>query len=57
MLRLGTDHRTGTRAPLAGFFVDNVGHSGGFMAVGAAGVVLCVAGLVLAPMRRRAMSR
>lgn len=41
-------------APLAGVFIDTVGPSGGFAAVGIAGVVLCAAGLVLTSMRRRA---
>ncbi len=39
-------------APLAGVFIDQVGPSGGFVAVGAAGVALCLAGMVL--QRRRA---
>ena len=41
-------------SPLAGVFIDNVGPSGGFAAVGTAGVVLCVAGFVLMSLRRRA---
>ncbi|BCW44403.1 MFS transporter [Arthrobacter sp. StoSoilB5] len=41
-------------APLAGIFIDTVGTSGGFAAVGSAGVVLCVAGFILMSMRRRA---
>lgn len=41
-------------APLAGVFIDTVGPSGGFAAVGIAGVVLCAAGLILTSMRRRA---
>jgi predicted MFS family arabinose efflux permease len=41
-------------APLAGIFIDTVGPSGGFAAVGSAGVVLCVAGFILMSMRRRA---
>ncbi|TVU60385.1 MFS transporter [Paenarthrobacter nitroguajacolicus] len=40
-------------APLAGVFIDTVGPSGGFAAVGIAGVALCVAGLILSSMRRR----
>lgn len=40
-------------APLAGVFIDSVGPSGGFVAVGAAGVVLCLVGLVLQHRRRR----
>jgi len=40
-------------APLAGIFIDNVGPSAGFAAIGAAGVVLCLAGLALMSMRRR----
>ena len=39
-------------APLAGVFIDGVGPSGGFVAVGRAGVLLCLVGLVL--QRRRA---
>lgn len=41
-------------APLAGVFIDTVGPSGGFAAVGSAGVVLCVTGFVLMTRRRRA---
>ncbi len=41
-------------APLAGVFIDTVGPSGGFAAVGIAGVVLCATGLVLMSIRRRA---
>ncbi|MEV7605587.1 MFS transporter [Paenarthrobacter sp. NPDC089322] len=41
-------------APLAGVFIDTVGPSGGFAAIGSAGVVLCAAGLVLMSLRRRA---
>lgn len=41
-------------APLAGVFIDNVGPSGGFAAVGIAGVALCATGLVLTSIRRRA---
>ncbi|WP_024820380.1 MFS transporter [Arthrobacter sp. 31Y] len=41
-------------APLAGVFIDTVGPSGGFAAVGIAGVVLCATGLFLTSMRRRA---
>ncbi len=40
-------------APLAGVFIDNVGPSAGFAAIGAAGVVLCLAGLALMSMRRK----
>jgi MFS family permease len=40
-------------APLAGIFIDGTGPSGGFMAVGAAGVVLCGVGLLLKAVRRR----
>ncbi|MFD5279023.1 MFS transporter [Pseudarthrobacter sp. NPDC058362] len=39
-------------APLAGVFIDGRGPSSGFTAVGVAGVVLCVAGLVLQQVRR-----
>ncbi|MFW0775565.1 MFS transporter [Paenarthrobacter nitroguajacolicus] len=41
-------------APLAGVFIDTVGPSGGFAAVGIAGVILCAAGLLLTSLRRRA---
>ncbi|QSZ48438.1 MFS transporter [Arthrobacter sp. D5-1] len=41
-------------APLAGVFIDAVGPSAGFAAIGLAGVVLCIAGLVLTSLRRRA---
>ncbi|WP_159707281.1 MFS transporter [Arthrobacter sp. 18067] len=41
-------------APLAGVFIDTVGPSAGFAAIGSAGVVLCIAGLVLMSLRRRA---
>ncbi|UVJ40957.1 MFS transporter [Arthrobacter sp. CJ23] len=41
-------------APLAGVFIDGIGPSGGFVAVGTAGVVLCVAGLALMKRRRAA---
>jgi MFS family permease len=41
-------------APLAGVFIDTVGPSGGFAAVGTAGVALCATGLVLTSIRRRA---
>ncbi|MCB5273120.1 hypothetical protein BJG92_00634 [Arthrobacter sp. SO5] len=40
-------------APLAGLFIDEVGPGAGFVSVGAAGVVLCVVGLVLQHRRRR----
>ncbi|CAM3086482.1 Major Facilitator Superfamily protein [Arthrobacter ulcerisalmonis] len=40
-------------APLAGIFIDQVGPSGGFVSVGAAGVLLCLVGLVLQQVRRR----
>jgi MFS family permease len=40
-------------APLAGLFIDGTGPSGGFVAVGAAGVVLCLVGLLLKAVRRR----
>jgi MFS family permease len=39
-------------APLAGVFIDRAGPSGGFVAVGAAGVALCLAGMVLQRRRR-----
>ena len=41
-------------SPLAGIFIDVMGPSGGFLSVGAAGVVLCLVGLVLQQRRRRA---
>lgn len=41
-------------APLAGVFIDGTGTSGGFVAVGTAGVVLCLAGLTLMKLRRAA---
>ncbi len=41
-------------APLAGVFIDTVGPSAGFAAIGSAGVVLCIAGLLLMSLRRRA---
>ena len=40
-------------SPLAGVFIDVMGPSGGFVSVGAAGVVLCVVGLALQQRRRR----
>jgi predicted MFS family arabinose efflux permease len=40
-------------APLAGVFIDGVGPSAGFVAVGAGGVLLCLVGLVLQRRRRR----
>ncbi|MFF1385901.1 MFS transporter [Arthrobacter sp. NPDC058288] len=40
-------------APLAGVFIDGIGPSAGFVAVGAAGVVLCLFGMVLQHRRRR----
>lgn len=43
-------------APLAGVFIDTVGPWGGFAGAGSVGIVLCVAGLVLSSMRRRAVS-
>ncbi|MDJ0459371.1 MFS transporter [Arthrobacter sp. NQ7] len=41
-------------SPLAGIFIDVMGPSGGFVSVGAAGVVLCLVGLVLQQRRRKA---
>ncbi|MBX7442551.1 MULTISPECIES: MFS transporter [unclassified Arthrobacter] len=41
-------------SPLAGVFIDVMGPSGGFVSVGAAGVALCLVGLVLQQRRRRA---
>jgi predicted MFS family arabinose efflux permease len=43
-------------APLAGLFIDGVGAGGGFVSVGAGGVLLCVAGLILQQRRRRALA-
>jgi predicted MFS family arabinose efflux permease len=40
-------------APLAGVFIDGVGPSAGFVAVGLGGVALCLLGLVLQNRRRR----
>lgn len=40
-------------APLAGVFIDGVGPSTGFVAVGVGGVLLCLAGLVLQRRRRQ----
>jgi MFS family permease len=40
-------------APLAGVFIDGMGPSGGFVSVGAAGVALCLVGLLLQARRRR----
>ncbi|WAJ34183.1 MFS transporter [Arthrobacter sp. FX8] len=41
-------------SPLAGIFIDLMGPSGGFVSVGAAGVVLCLVGLALQQRRRKA---
>jgi predicted MFS family arabinose efflux permease len=43
-------------APLAGLFIDGVGPSAGFVAVGAAGVALCLVGLILQHGRRRRLA-
>ncbi|MGY2742986.1 MFS transporter [Arthrobacter sp. UYCu723] len=43
-------------APLAGLFIDGVGPGAGFVSVGAAGVVLCLVGLVLQHRRRRLLA-
>lgn len=40
-------------SPLAGVFIDGMGPSGGFVSVGVAGVLLCLAGLALQQRRRR----
>ncbi|MDP9886736.1 MFS transporter [Pseudarthrobacter enclensis] len=40
-------------SPLAGVFIDVMGPSGGFVSVGAAGVVLCLVGLALQQRRRK----
>ncbi|MEZ2391041.1 MFS transporter [bacterium RCC_150] len=41
-------------SPFAGLFIDGVGPWAGFVAVGTAGVLLCLAGMVLQRRRRRA---
>lgn len=41
-------------SPLSGVFIDVMGPSGGFVSVGAAGVVLCLVGLALQQRRRKA---
>ncbi|MGX5717583.1 MFS transporter [Arthrobacter sp. MAHUQ-56] len=41
-------------SPLAGVFIDVMGPSGGFVSVGAAGVALCLVGMVLQRRRRAA---
>jgi len=43
-------------APLAGLFIDGVGPWAGFVSVGVAGVVLCLAGLGLQYRRRRRLA-
>ncbi|MEO3932736.1 MFS transporter [Micrococcaceae bacterium Sec7.4] len=43
-------------APLAGVFIDGIGPSAGFVAVGVGGVVLCLLGLVLQHRRRRRLA-
>ncbi|MET3721408.1 hypothetical protein ABIB27_003281 [Arthrobacter sp. UYEF21] len=40
-------------APPAGVFIDGMGPSGGFLAVGGAGFVLWLVGLLLQAVRRR----
>ena len=40
-------------SPLAGVFIDSTGPSGGFVSVGVAGVILCLAGMLLQQRRRR----
>ncbi|GAA1265018.1 MFS transporter [Arthrobacter pascens] len=40
-------------APLAGLFIDGVGPWGGFVSVGAGGVLLCAVGIALQQRRRR----
>ena len=40
-------------APLAGVFIDGIGPSAGFVAVGTGGVLVCLVGLVLQRRRRR----
>ena len=43
-------------APLAGVFIDGIGASSGFVAVGVGGVLLCLVGLVLQHRRRRRLA-
>ena len=43
-------------APLAGLFIDGVGPGAGFVSVGAAGVLLCLVGLLLQHRRRRRLA-
>ncbi|MDN4645445.1 MFS transporter [Arthrobacter sp. PsM3] len=43
-------------APLAGVFIDGIGPSSGFVAVGVGGVLLCLLGLVLQHRRRRRLA-
>lgn len=43
-------------APLAGIFIDGVGPGAGFVSVGAAGVLLCLVGLVLQRRRRNRLA-
>ncbi len=43
-------------APLAGVFIDGVGPSTGFVAVGIAGVVLCLVALALQRLRRKRLA-
>ena len=43
-------------APLAGLFIDGIGASAGFFAVGLAGVALCLVGLILQQVRRRRLA-
>ncbi|MFK4296942.1 MFS family permease [Arthrobacter sp. GAS37] len=43
-------------SPVAGLFIDGVGPWAGFVAIGTAGVVLCLAGLFLQLRRRRIMT-
>jgi MFS family permease len=43
-------------APLAGLFIDVIGPSAGFVAVGLAGVALCLVGLALQRVRRRRLA-
>jgi hypothetical protein len=43
-------------SPFAGIFIDGVGPWAGFVAIGTAGVVLCLAGLILQLRRRRMMT-
>ena len=53
LVRLGADRGRCAGSPSPGVFIDGTGPSGGFVSVGVAGVVLCLAGLLLQAARRR----